>query len=298
MLAGTDDYVEISRRTAVGSRITLARDSDSLTIASAGLDAYFQRLSSLYYAFASAHRAHRNVLSRSMAARTLNVEFHPSTGLCDLSRAFAFRTYARGFQKTATLAIAARIATGNVQAQHGAANCLPEADRDLIFQISARLRAAGLRAAATEHAGKDVSESSTATLALASRATALEHIGEVKAPEVEWHPLRLSSTLTAGETAKAACSEPAATPRSASSPGISLGCGRINIVGVVAELIVDLALLGIAEDVIGLGNGLELLFRSFVAGVDVRMVLTCQLAECLADLVRRGGLFDAERAVI
>src|SRR5581483_2829279 len=209
----------------MGSCVTFTCDPNALPIASAGLDAYLQRLSSLYYAFASAHRANRNVLSRSMAARTLDVEFHPSTGLCDLSRAFAFRTHARGFQKAATLAIAAGIATGNVQAQHGATNCLPEADRDLVFQISARLGATGLLTAATEDAGKDVPESATATLALASPATALEHAAEVK-----WHPLRLSRTLTAGEAAEAACSKPAATARPASSTGISLGCGRIDIV--------------------------------------------------------------------
>ena len=37
---------------------------------------------------------------------------------------------------------------------------------------------------------------------------------------------------------------------------------------------------------------------AFVVGIYVRMVLARKLAECLANLIGRGGLLHAERAVI
>ena len=69
--------------------------------------------------------------------------------------------------------------------------------------------------------------------------------------------------------------------------GRSRRCRRgIDIVRVKAELIVDLALLGIAQNVVGFGEGFELLFRDFVARIDVRMIFARQPAVRLLDLVR------------
>ena len=61
------------------------------------------------------------------------------------------------------------------------------------------------------------------------------------------------------------------------------------VLGVEAELVVHLPLLGVAEDVVGFLNVLEALLGGFVAGVEVGMVLARQLAVGLADIVR-GGL--------
>ena len=92
-------------------------------------------------------------------------------------------------------------------------------------------------------------------------------------------------------TTESACAKAAAAR-------IGLGCGGIDVVGVEAELIVDLALLGIAEDVVGFGDRLEFLFGRLVAGIHVGMIFARKFAEGLADVLRRGRLLHAEGGVI
>jgi hypothetical protein len=55
---------------------------------------------------------------------------------------------------------------------------------------------------------------------------------------------------------------------------------------VLAELVVALTLLRIREDLIGLPNIFEFLFGAAVTGVDVRMILTRQLAVGFLDVFR------------
>ena len=73
---------------------------------------------------------------------------------------------------------------------------------------------------------------------------------------------------------------------------------RINLVGVKTELVENFALLLVRQNIVGLGNLLELLFGLLVARIYVRVILARELAKRLADIVRRGGFFDTERAVI
>src|SRR6185295_19465237 len=70
------------------------------------------------------------------------------------------------------------------------------------------------------------------------------------------------------------------------------------VVGVKADLVVNLALLGIAQDFVGFGQRLELFLRGLVPRIDVGMILAGKLAEGLADIVRRGGLLHAQDFVI
>src|SRR4029077_18180825 len=79
---------------------------------------------------------------------------------------------------------------------------------------------------------------------------------------------------------------------------VGLSRGRIDIVGIEPELVVNLPLLGIAEDVVRLGKRLKLFFSGFVARIDVRMILACKFAERFADVVGGGGLLYAQNAVI
>ncbi|MNL11727.1 hypothetical protein D3C87_1325730 [compost metagenome] len=67
--------------------------------------------------------------------------------------------------------------------------------------------------------------------------------------------------------------------------------------GGVAELVVALALLGIREDLVGLGELLEALLGPGLL-VDVRVVLARQLAVALLQLVVRGALGNAEDLVV
>ena len=89
-----------------------------------------------------------------------------------------------------------------------------------------------------------------------------------------------------------------APPRLAAAARVRLRRGRIDIVGIEPELVVNLSLLGIAENVVGLGKSLELLFRGLVARIDVRMILARKLAKRLADVVGGGRLLYPENAVI
>ena len=64
-----------------------------------------------------------------------------------------------------------------------------------------------------------------------------------------------------------------------------------------AQLVVLLALLGVADDVVGLGDRLEPLLGGLVAGVGVGVVGTRELAVGLLDVGRRRVLGDAEDLV-
>jgi len=66
----------------------------------------------------------------------------------------------------------------------------------------------------------------------------------------------------------------------------------------MAELVVLGPFLGIGENLVGLGDLLELLLGLLVPGVLVRVVLDGQLAECLLDLGVRGVAVDFEDLVV
>src|SRR5258705_13999007 len=66
----------------------------------------------------------------------------------------------------------------------------------------------------------------------------------------------------------------------------------------MAELIVVAPLVGVAQDFVGLGGLLELLFGFLVTGILVRVALEGLLAVRLLDLFARGILVDAKHFVI
>src|SRR5439155_14128473 len=84
--------------------------------------------------------------------------------------------------------------------------------------------------------------------------------------------------------------------RATASIGLG-GCG-IDVVRIKAKLVVNFALLGIAQNVVGFRERLEFFFGCFVSGIDVRVILARKLAKRLADVVHRGGLLYAEDFVI
>jgi hypothetical protein len=59
-----------------------------------------------------------------------------------------------------------------------------------------------------------------------------------------------------------------------------------------------LALVGVAQDLVGFGDPLEARFRGLVAGIDVRVMLARQLAVRLLDVLLAGGFRHAERRVV
>ena len=80
--------------------------------------------------------------------------------------------------------------------------------------------------------------------------------------------------------------------RAAPAPGPGPPGG--TVVGIEAELIVHLALLRVAQDVVGFLDLLEALLGGFVAGIQVGMILARQLAVRLADIVVLGIARDAQ----
>src|ERR1035437_61389 len=100
------------------------------------------------------------------------------------------------------------------------------------------------------------------------------------------------------ETGEVKAAEVYRTAVSLSRASIGLGRSRVDLVGVEAQLVVDLALLLIAQHVVGLGDFLELLLGPLVVGVHVWVIAPRSLAEGLPDLLRRRRLLHAERAVI
>ncbi len=73
----------------------------------------------------------------------------------------------------------------------------------------------------------------------------------------------------------------------------SLCLRGVNLIGIEAELVVDLALLLVAQHVVGFGDLLELLLGFFVAGVYVGVIFARKLAEGLADIFRSGRLLHS-----
>src|SRR5438067_2461104 len=71
-----------------------------------------------------------------------------------------------------------------------------------------------------------------------------------------------------------------------------------NVIRIEAILVVHLALLGVAEDVISLLDLFELLFGRFVAGIQVGVILSSQLAIGLADLVVFGSFGYTQKLVV
>ena len=124
-------------------------------------------------------------------------------------------------------------------------------------------------------------------------ARAFEQIGKIKPAKIDVaRPARLPS---ASRKPSAKIRRP---PRLPAAARIGLRRSRIDVVGVKPKLVVNLPLLGIAENVVGLGKSLELFFRRLVARIDVRMILARKFAKRLADVVGRGGLLYAKNAVI
>ena len=270
MLADADDDVEIARRSAMRPGISFACDADTLAVTRAGLDAYFQWFGAGYHSCAPACRTAFLRLSGTSAFRAGHIEFHAPGSL---SRLAAATTIATGF-RFSNQALAAAVRTGilarDVQPHDRTPDGIPETDVYLVFEIAAMVRlGVHLCAAAAEHAGKNVFEPASASAGAAG-------FGKIEPAEVKGDALRAptSRERTGAETA---CAK-------ASAARISFGGGRVNVVRIKAELVIDLALLRIAENVIGLGNLFEFVL-GFVAGIHVRMVFSGELTKSFADLL-------------
>src|SRR5215469_10844950 len=276
MTSGANDDVEIAGRAPVLPSIALARNANPLPVARACLDANLERFGAADHAFTVARRANGNILSAAVALRA-------DPRLLDVAAAPATR---------------ANVLAGDIQTHYSAANRRPERHVHLIFEIAARLRArgssAGAARASAEDAGEDVTKSA-ATRGAAPAPCTFVHVSEIEAAEVE----SAAGTARARPGSGLRPRKSAKPSRSGGSPArVGLGGGGIDVVGIKAELVVNFALLGIAQNVVGFRDGLEFFFGRFVSGIDIGMIFTRKLTEGFANVFRRGGFLDAENFVI
>ncbi len=239
--------------------------------------------------------AHGPVLATASATRASHVELHAAALLRNLSLAIALWTDARAFDVALPVTVPADFQVRDVELHHRALDGLPEAYVDLILEVVARFGSLCnvLLSAAPEDVGEDVAESAGASGFAPSSARAFGEVVEVEAAEVERHFLRVGA-----RSASAWARTTESTRAKASAAPVGLGRRGIDVVGVEPELVVNLPLLGIAEDVVGLRKRFELFLRSLVPGIHVGMILARKLAKRLADIVRGGSLLDPESRVI
>src|SRR5579875_117101 len=170
----------------------------------------------------------------------------------------------------------ANLVAGDIHASLGAADRLPEIDIHYVFKIAALFgpRLAGRPAA--EKLRKDIAEPAGAGLGAASpggaRSRAAEDVGEIEPAEIH---------IWRGSAAWAARS----------------GAGK-PVFRIEPVLIVHLALLGVAQHVIGFLHVLEALFGGLVARVQIGMILPCQFPVRFADFIGGSALGDPEGFVI
>src|ERR1017187_6505310 len=213
------------------------------------------------------------------AARAGEVELHGAGHLADVSRAFAL--LADGFAAAGGTGAAAGIANvvaGDIDARLGALDGLPEVDVHDVLEVPALFGfGVGGLAASAKELRKDVAEAAGAGVGPAGTmagAAGRARIGEIETAEIEMRAARLAASRTP-------------------LPG-----GGSAVFGVEAELVVHGTLLGVAEYVVGFLDVLEAVLGGLVTGVEVRVVLTSQLAIGLADLLRVGFARYAEGFVV
>ena len=200
-----------------------------------------------------------------------------------------------GLDKALAVAIRAGIAPSDVQPHDPAPDGSPEGNVDLILEVGPRL-GTFLRPhrRVRRKFRKKCRGSCRCPTGLALPASGIfEHIGKVEAAEIEVRGLPAATPGCRLETPN-----PPGPARAAAGPSVGISRRGIDVVGVKPDLIVNLALLGIAQDIVGFGQRLELLFRNLVAGIDVGMILARELAKGLANIVRRGRLLHAENFVV
>ena len=144
-----DDDVEIARRRAVRSGVTLAGNANARTGLHAGGDAHVHGFRRAHAAFAATGAADGAHLAGAAAARTWHVEAHLPALLGHLPRAFALRTGLRGTDGARSMTSVASIQAGDGQLLDRPAHRIPEADAHLIFEVGAGLNLLALRSAAS-----------------------------------------------------------------------------------------------------------------------------------------------------
>src|SRR5579863_3227780 len=200
----------------------------------------------------------------AIAARTSEAEFHCARHLVHVAGAIALRANCgRAAHGPTAIAGLTSFLPRYVETHLRATDRLPKVDVETVFKIRSLFRTAArsLATPAAEELAEDVAEGSGAARTGFAAMIIIDVIGKIEATET--HP-RVITRARARSSARAT---------------------RRNVVGIKAVLIVDLPLLGIAQNVVGFLDFLEALLGGFIAGVQVGMILARKLAVRFADLV-------------
>src|SRR3984885_12130351 len=181
----------------------------------------------------------------------------------------------------------------NLQPRHPAPHRRPEVHAHLILKIGSRLSPARSVPPSAEHPAKNVLEAAAkaATRLLLRTPPALK-IRKIEPAKIE------RDLLAAMARSPAAIAAPGAPATRTPAPRRRFRSRRIDVVRIETKLIVDLPLLVVAQNIVRLGDLLELLFGFLVIRIHVRMVLPRSLAKRLANLIRCRRLLHTQRAVI
>ncbi len=213
----------------------------------------------------------------AVAARAGEAELHGARHLRDVAGPIALRTNGgRAAHRAAAVAGLADFLARNVEPHLRPADGLPEIDVQPVFEIGAFFRTP---------AGCSPPRRLPKNWLKMSRKAPVPPPGCVVGALM----IRVIGKIEAAKAhARLACARPWSAARTA----------RRNVVGIEAVLIVYLALLRIAQDVVGFLDFLEPLFGGFIAGIQVGMILARQLAIRLANLVFFGVARHAEGFVV
>jgi hypothetical protein len=259
------DNVEIARRTTPRTALALAGGTESRAILDAGgnLDLDLRGL------------LHAPVAMTGMAWLFDGLARAATTGtsLSNVEKAARNRYLAMAAAGRAGRDLAARLGPGTVTSVAGlefrdfdlllhATRCFLESDLHVVAQISSATASAPLRAVLAPDIAKDALENSTAAAPSGAEDLAENVKGIVR-----------SAARAAGEAAP-------------------LG-KRLVAVAVVGRAFVD-----ITQHFVGLAQFLELVLGRFIAGIFVGMVLHCQLAVGLLDVLRAGISLHTQDVII
>src|SRR5579871_1183969 len=271
--------VEIACRRAHGAGVALAGNAQARSVLRARGNINGDGFGARDAAVAMAGGAGVLQFTFAAAARAGQVEFHGPGHLRNLAGAAALRAGNGGAGRFAgTIARRADFVACDVDFGLGASNGLPEIDIERVLEIGAFFGMLfAFLAAPAEQIGEDVGEPAAsaaggaAGLAPACAGLRGEKVREIKSAEV--HVVRgLPAALRAGS-------------------------GE-TVLGVEAHLVVHLAFLGIAQNVVSFLDVFEALLSGFVVGIEIGVVFARQFPVRLFDVFVGGVFPDPERFVI
>src|SRR5580658_2871621 len=277
MLLDARGDIEIAGRRAHGSRVALARHPQPRAVARARRNAHVYGFGMGDASLALAGGAGIFQLTAAAALRTGQVEAHGAGHLGDGTGPIAFRArYGLAAGRTVSMAGGASVVAGNIEPRLRALDGLPEIDIQGILEIVTLLRRFLRPFAAVEKLREDVPEAARAGPASGCRAppTALRAAVH-KVRKVETVEIHVGLWTGAGARST-----------------------RRYVVRIETILIVDLAFLPVAQNVVSLLHLLETFLRGLVARIHIGMKLARQPSIRFLDLILAGAFGHMQRFVI